>query len=201
MLTRRSITVCTAIMSGALVACSDDSAPSNAASASATATESQNGDAGEPTAMAAAVGVPTMKKFRSGRKPGDRGPGEGGYGPVHTQQLLGDHTCWATGTSGNRFRWIFTEDHRFEFHEAGEPLPPELLETMLGGDACAELIEGTWDFTDGTLTFSQIRADGVDGWPDVSLRPFRTPVVRMVIGGVQYVLGGRVEPRTPQPLE
>jgi hypothetical protein len=118
----------------------------------------------------------------------------GDYGPVPRRQLLGEQVCRATGASGEKFCWTFHED-RFEVRPDGAPIPREVLDTLLGKDAEAQLIEGKWELVDRTLQLSEVLADGKVKYPDVQLRPFRTPVVRMYFGKTQYVLG----PKQPRP--
>ncbi len=44
------------------------------------------------------------------------------YGTVTKDQLSGEQTCSATGTSGAKFMWVFSGD-RFEIKGDGRPLP------------------------------------------------------------------------------
>jgi hypothetical protein len=113
-------------------------------------------------------------------------PVGGDYGPVAAEQLRGRHSVVATGTSGARFVWEFTDD-RFKVTGDGGTIPDDAVVTFLGGRQRAGLIEGRWALADRELTLSGITADGKAGYPDVTLRPFLTPVLRVDLAGTQYV--------------
>ena len=110
----------------------------------------------------------------------------GDYGPVSAEQLRGRHSVFATGTSGAKFVWEFTGD-RFKVTGDAGPIPDDAIVTFLGERQPAEVIEGRWALADRVLTLTGITADGKGGYKDVTLRPFRTPVVRVDLAGTQYV--------------
>jgi hypothetical protein len=119
-------------------------------------------------------------------------PRMGGYGPVVKEELYGEHTCLAAGNKPAQFQLTLTPDH-FEMKGAGGPIPPEVLQTVLGEGKKAEKIEGRWDLAAGKLTLTEIRADSRPGYKDVVLRPFRTGpnsrwFTRFDVGGTQYHL-------------
>jgi hypothetical protein len=136
--------------------------------------------------------APTASADQRGKSKSRPAPGKGGSGPVVKEELYGEHTCLATGSKRAQFQLRFTAA-RFEMRGAGGPIPPEVLETVLGAGKKAETIEGRWDLAAGKLTLSEIRADGQPGFKDVVLRPFRTGpdskwFTRFDIGGTQYHL-------------
>jgi len=113
----------------------------------------------------------------------------GDYGPVQTFQLLGKHVCEATGRTPPMFHWNFTDD-TFEMLAADARLPPEVIKDVLGKERDDVMkIEGKWRLDDRLLKLSDLKADGQGGFPDVDLKPFRTPIVRIHFGERQYVLG------------
>jgi hypothetical protein len=83
------------------------------------------------------------------------------------------------------------------------PIPRDVLETVLGVGKKAEKIEARWDLAAGKLTLIKIRADGKPGFKDVTLHPFRTGpnVVRVVIGGTQYILHPNSKTKGPSGRE
>ena len=110
----------------------------------------------------------------------------GDYGPVTAEQLQGKHSCFATGTSGAKFAWDFDGD-RFKITGDGAAIPEDALLTFLGRRQASEVIEGRWRLVDRTLILTEITADGKGDFKDVTLHPFRTPVVRVDLAGTQYV--------------
>lgn len=110
----------------------------------------------------------------------------GDYGPVTADRLRGKHSVFATGTSGAQFTWEFAAD-RFTISGDGGPIPEDVRRAILGNDQVAKVIEGRWTLADGALTLSSITADRKDGFKNVILRPFQTPVVRVELKGTQYV--------------
>ena len=117
-----------------------------------------------------------------------RGPLGGDYGPVTKELLRGKHIC--SSRQSGRFTWFFSAE-AFTIAKDGEPIPPDVLATVLGADARAEVIEGKWELAGRILTLSEIKADNKGGFEDVQLRPFRTPVLRISFGEKQYVLQRR----------
>ena len=111
----------------------------------------------------------------------------GDYGPVTAEQLRGKHSVFATGTSGAKFIWEFAAG-RFKVSGDGGPIPEDALFAVLGNRQVVKVIDGRWTLDDQGLTLIGIRADGKDGYKNVILRPFRTPVVRVDLNGTQYVL-------------
>jgi hypothetical protein len=136
--------------------------------------------------------TPAASADQKGKTSPRPAPGIGGYGPLDKKQLYGEFTCFAKGGKRAQFQLTFTED-RFEIKGAGGPIPPEVLETILGAGKKAEKIKGRWDLAAGKLTFTELRADGKPGFKDVALRPFRTGpnsrwFTRFEVGGTQYHL-------------
>lgn len=118
-------------------------------------------------------------------------PGTGDYGGVQRADLIGDHVCRATGASGATFRWTFTET-RFTIVEEGGPIAPEVLTAIAGRQGDVARIEGAWALDGGKLRLTDVHvlaSHGSPTGPEVVLEPFKTPVLRVEIGGVQYVLG------------
>lgn len=139
------------------------------------------------SALTGCMPTPGMGVVPPGPKPAPLGTG---YGPVHADHLMGEHRFFATGRSGNQFA-VSMDQQTVTFAELEQPLPPELLTTVLGPGRSARVIRGRWTLTGNTLKLSEITADETDGYPDVDLNLFRTPVVRTVFGEVQYVLAPR----------
>jgi hypothetical protein len=143
-----------------------------------------------------AVGPAWMTATASADKKGKAkprpAPATGGYRPVDKKELMGEFTCLATGGKRAQFQLAFNKD-RFELKESGGPIPPEVLETVLGTGKKAKKIRGRWDLAAGKLTLTEIRADGTPGSMAVALRAFRTGpnsrwFTRINIGGTQYHL-------------
>lgn len=108
------------------------------------------------------------------------------YGPVSAKQLEDRHSVSAAGRPGARFVWEFHGD-QFTVTGDGGPIPDDALVALLGGRQAADVIEGRWVLSDRVLVLSGITAGGRGGFKDVTLRPFRTPVLRMYLDGTQYV--------------
>lgn len=70
-------------------------------------------------------------------------------------------------------------------------MPDDATAALLGGPRPTDVIEGRWTLAQGTLTLTDVTADGAGGFADVPLKPFRTPVVRVELNGTQYVLRPR----------
>jgi hypothetical protein len=120
-------------------------------------------------------------------------PGTGDYGGVQRADLIGDHSCRATGENDAKFRWTFTETH-FTVAQEGGPIPPEVLTAIAGRDGGVTRIEGAWALTDRKLALTDIRVVASDASatastaPDATLAPFKTPVVRFEFGPTQFAL-------------
>jgi hypothetical protein len=142
--------------------------------------------------------APTASADQQTKQKSRPAPGTTPYGPVAKSQLLGEFTCSATGSKRAYFRLACTDD-RFEMKGDKGPIPREVLETVLGVGKKAEKIEARWDLAAGKLTLIEIRADGKFGFQNVTLHPFRTGpnIVRVVIGGTQYIL--HPNPKTKGP--
>lgn len=113
-------------------------------------------------------------------------PTGGDYGPVPASRFRGKHLVFATGTSGDKFIWEFSGD-RFKISGDDGPIPGDAVFTILGKGQVAKAIDGRWTVDEQGLTLTGITADGKDGYKNVTLRPFQTPVVRVDLNGTQYV--------------
>lgn len=127
-------------------------------------------------------------------------PGLVGKGPVTADDLLGEHECRVTGERRASFLWTFAETTFSIGRDGAEPIPAEALAAVANAKGDVTGVTGKWTLRDGggsgALALSDIRivrGDGatVEPAPDVTLAPFRTPVVRFDFGGKQFVLGSR----------
>lgn len=124
-------------------------------------------------------------------------PGLVGKGPVTADDLLGEHECRVTGERRASFLWTFTDTTFSIGRDGAEPIPAEALAAVAHAQGDVTSVTGKWSLgSSGALALSEIRVvrgDGatVEPAPDVTLAPFRTPVVRFEFGGKQFVLGSR----------
>ena len=120
-------------------------------------------------------------------------PGSGDYGGVTREILFGAHVCRATGERRATFHWELHES-TFDLTREGGPIPPEVLGAILGRQGDVIAIQGSWSLDGRRLVLSDLRGFEDLGAPpitapDVTLDPYRTPVVRFEFGETQYVLG------------
>ena len=119
-----------------------------------------------------------------------------GKGLVTRSDLIGRHAVRATGGSDGAFLWDFTETDFTIAKDGTKPIPADVRAAVAHTDADVIRIDGKWTLADRELVLTDLQVtltDGVrgPGAPDVTLTPFRTPVVRFELAGRQYVLGPR----------
>ena len=108
----------------------------------------------------------------------------GNYPPVTTAQLTRAEFSHRTGREDFDFDWTFQANI---FVIAGSEIPPDLLAAMLGPDASAERIEGTWKIRDGRIHFVVKPGDAEHSVRESSLPIYFTGVIRIETQDAQYV--------------
>ena len=119
--------------------------------------------------------------------------------PVSAADLIGTHMCTACGIHNDeKFEWTFTED-RFEIKATDAPIPGEVIETVLGEVAAVSRIEGRWQCVDGDVLLTDISAEADKEYPNVTVRPFLTPILRINFPEHQYVLSKKKDTTMSDP--
>lgn len=111
-------------------------------------------------------------------------PGDN-YPPVEEADLIGKKCTNRTGQDDGAFKWSFEKDR---FVLEGTDIPPDLLLVLLGDDATAEKIEGTWEVDDSENIHFFVETDQPKDQPRESkLHIFFTGVIRIQTDDAQYV--------------
>jgi len=119
--------------------------------------------------------------------------------PVSATDLIGTHVCTACGVHNDeKFEWTFTEN-RFAINATDAPIPDEVIETILGEDATVPRIEGHWQCVDGEVHLTDISTEVEKEYPNVTVRPFLTPVLRINFPEHQYVLSKKRDEAMSDP--
>jgi hypothetical protein len=101
-----------------------------------------------------------------------------------TAEELQGHECSHRTGGDFSFNWSFDRD---TFVIEGDDIPPDLVTAMLGPDASATRIEGTWHIHGHIIDFL-VRTDDPEAEPrKSSLHIFFTGVIRVSTSEAQYV--------------
>ena len=107
----------------------------------------------------------------------------GNYAPVTAEQLRQTEFSHRTGAEEFSFDWTFERD---TFLIEGD-VPPDLIAAMLGSNASASRIDGTWQIRNGTIDFL-VNIGGADNKQHkCSLPIYFTGVIRIETPEAQYV--------------
>jgi hypothetical protein len=104
--------------------------------------------------------------------------------PVTRDKLLGSHVC---RSDYGEFKWTFT-DERFEITPGPDPIPWEILTAILSDGFNSTRIQGRWQVVNGDLLLSDISTEARGTHRDVCLHPYDTAVIRIDLGGRQFVI-------------
>lgn len=107
----------------------------------------------------------------------------GNYPPVTEKQLRQTEFSHRTGGEDFEFTWSF-EDDRFVIK--GNEIPTDLITAILGPDASATRIEGTWHIHNSTIDFT-LDDDDSGTARKCSLPIYFTGVIRIETPKAQYV--------------
>ena len=107
------------------------------------------------------------------------------YGPVTAEHLTGTTCSYVPKHHEFDFVWSFKSD---SFLIEGEKISPDLLEALLGPDAEAKQIKGTWTIDDGKIELVEKTDGGEEGKTRTSKLPiYSTGVIRIETPKRQYV--------------
>jgi hypothetical protein len=102
------------------------------------------------------------------------------YPPVTTAQFAGCHYSpeASGGAKAPRFQWSFEPDG-FQIVAGADPIPPALLEAILGTGASAKKVEGRWAIDGRDLRLSELKVDGKAVSGTSRLEVWNTGVIRV----------------------